>query len=297
MGKSTQRLDSSPDWGSYSKVILNTKEGEGFTAGDDTGLTLEADCPYATQAIANAVLARLNGFTYKPYTATKAAITPAAEIGDGMTADGFYSGIYATSQDFSRLNAVDIAAPCNTEVAHEIQYTTTQERKFVRQAKEVNATLSILSNEISAKVEAVNNNQAFGWSLTESAMVWTNNSVEVMRVDANGLKINGTIQSGSILTGDLYIGGTDINHLISSQNLYTGSYQSAINHSSWSTGATYAGRYNNATNEQGTYQCPYFRLTKLYCTSTAYLPLSNTYLGNNQLHCSTVNGHAVVTWG
>jgi hypothetical protein len=212
VGQSIQQLNSSPDWGSYSKVILKTDEGEGYVAGDDSGLTLEAECPYANQAIADAVLASLQGKSYKPYDGSTAYITPAAEIGDGMTSDGFYSGIYSMSRKFSKVSAADIAAPSDTEVQHEIQYEPQSERKFTRKMKEISAEFAVLGDRINAIVK--NDGEGFGWELVSTGMTWwaidNNSKKTIMKIDKNGVEINGTATIPAVIAGQLKVGGTAI---------------------------------------------------------------------------------------
>lgn len=239
VGQAVQQLNSSPDWGSYSKVILKTSDGEGYEAGDDTGLTLEADCPYATQAIANAVLASLQGGSYKPYEGSRAYITPAAEIGDGMTSDGFYSGIYSLSRQFSKTAAADIAAPSDTEVQHEIQYVNQSERRFTRKMKKISSEFAVMADEISAKVSEVGgDNQSFGWSMTTAGMYWYANGQQVMAANQYGLEIKGTLTSGSVITGDLYVGGTSIGDMINAATLRSGAM--------WPSSASGYSGYSNA---------------------------------------------------
>lgn len=209
VGQSIQQLSSSPDWGSYSKVILRTGDGEGYEAGDDSGLTLEADCPYAKQAVADAVLASLQGQSYKPYDGSGAYITPAAEIGDGMTSDGFYSGIYSLSRRFSKISAADIAAPTDTEVQHEFQYVTQSDRRFTRKMKEISAEFAVKMDKVYTKV--ISESSSFGWELTDDNMSWYANGSPVMKVSASGLEVQGKIKASSeIEAGSLTIAGTAI---------------------------------------------------------------------------------------
>lgn len=252
VGQSIQQLNSSPDWGSYSKVILRTGDGEGYEAGDDSGLTLEADCPYANQAIADAVLASLQGESYKPYDGSGAYITPAAEIGDGMSSDGFYSGIYSLSRKFSKISAADIAAPTDTEVQHEFQYVTQSDRRFTRKMKEISAEFAVMADQISAKVSQVGgDNSSFGWSMTVNGMEWYANGSQVMKVDSSGLEVTGTIKGGSIITGTLNVGGADIaaSTLRTGAQWPTSSYGSTgYTNSGWSlTGGGYGFNFNDAS--------------------------------------------------
>lgn len=260
VGQSIQQLSSSPDWGSYSKVILKTDEGEGYVAGDDSGLTLEAECPYANQAIADAVLADLQGKSYKPYDGSSAYITPAAEIGDGMTSDGFYSGIYSMSRKFSKISAADIAAPSDTEVQHEIQYEPQSERKFTRKMKEISSALVQKVDSISAWVRG---DQKFEWSLMEDCMEWKANNNTVMKISSAGLEVTGTIKGGSIITGSLTVGNTSItantlgSGANSGYNWANGSYGSSNSRWDYSlTGGGYGFNFNNMRYSGSQYQQP-----------------------------------------
>ena len=76
-----------------SRVTLVIDDENSVTAGDDTGIELQAECPFATQAMADAVLEQIQGYQYRAYSADEADIDPAAELGDGVTAGGLYSVI------------------------------------------------------------------------------------------------------------------------------------------------------------------------------------------------------------
>lgn len=264
INQAVQKLESSPDWGSYSKVILRTKDGEGYVSGTDGGITLEADCPYATQTIADAVLASLQGQSYKPYTATKAYITPAAEIGDGAEIGDMYSGIYSMSRQFSKVSAVDIAAPSNTEVEHEFQYVTKSDRTFTRKMKEIAAEFSVMADEISAKVSEVGgNNQSFGWSMTTAGMYWYANGQQVMKANSSGLEIVGTLKAGSVITGTLNVGGANIDAttLRTGAEWPTSSYGgTGYSNGLWSlTGGGYGFNFNSATTQDTQSYPAYFK--------------------------------------
>ena len=296
VGQSIQQLSSSPDWGSYSKVILKTDEGEGYVAGDDSGLALEAECPYANQAIADAVLAELQGKSYKPYDGSSAYITPAAEIGDGMTSDGFYSGIYSMSRKFSKVSAADIAAPSDTEVQHEIQYEPQSERKFTRKMKEISSALVQKVDSISAWVQG---DQKFEWSLMEDCMEWKANNSTVMKISSAGLEVTGTIKGGSIITGTLNVGGADI----AASTLRTGAQwpTAASGYGSYTNGgwSGIAGGYVYATNSNsGTYpaffKCTSFQANSIYLISSSN-PANSGTLYNTTITIGGVD-RKVVCW-
>ena len=300
VGQSIQQLSSSPDWGSYSKVILKTDDGEGYVAGDDSGLTLEAECPFASQAIADAVLADLQGKSYKPYDGSSAYITPAAEIGDGMTSDGFYSGIYSLSRKFSKVSAADIAAPSDTEVQHEIQYEPQSERKFTRKMKEISSALVQKVDSISAWVQG---DQKFEWSLLEDCMEWKANNNTVMKISSAGLEVTGTIKGGSVLTGNLYIGGTSIDDKIAASTLRSGAQwpTAASGYGSYTNGgwSGIAGGYVYATNSNsGTYPA-FFKCTS-FQTNSIYLISSSNPANSGTLYNTTITiggvDRKVVCW-
>ena len=69
-----------------SRVILTDDAEDSFTEGDDSGMTLTAECPFANQQIANdlcnAIDGKLYGAIYRPFRSTTAYIDPAIELGD-----------------------------------------------------------------------------------------------------------------------------------------------------------------------------------------------------------------------
>lgn len=254
VGKAVSEMQTSPYWGKITKVILHVNESEAYESdpipGSGSGLTLEADCPWATQQIANVVLASVQGMEYRPYEAQKAIIDPSAELGDAVTADGIYSGIYTMSRTMSHLAALNIASPCDTETAHEYQYVSQENRQFIRRMKEINAEFGIMAGEISAKVSQVGgDNQSFGWVMNETGMYWYSQGTEVMRATSDGLKIIGTLESGSVVTGTLTVDGRQI----TANELYTGASQAASNWSNWSTGSGFGFDFNRATKTSSVY--------------------------------------------
>ena len=84
-----------------SRVTLWLDDENCLTAGNDTGLELEADCPHATQTMVNAILSKVRGYQYQMFTADAASLDPAAELGDGVTTGGMYSILARISEDGS----------------------------------------------------------------------------------------------------------------------------------------------------------------------------------------------------
>ena len=157
LGKRMQNLDVSPQFDTYSKVIIHIDDDTQVSAGNDSGRVMEVDNPLGTQALANEMLARLKGFRYQPYQADGALLDPAAEIGDAVNTPSAYGGIYTRNRTFGRLMRADISAPHDEEINHEYQFESPQERKYTREMGEVRASLIIQSNMIQAEVVARQN--------------------------------------------------------------------------------------------------------------------------------------------
>lgn len=157
LGTRVSNLDVSPQFDTYSKVIINVDDDTQVSAGDDSGRVLEIDNPLGTQALAQEMLTKLRGFRYQPYQADGALLDPAAEIGDAINTPSAYGGIYTRNRTFGRLMKADISAPHDEEINHEYQFESPQERKYKREMGDVRASLIIQSNMIQAEVVARQN--------------------------------------------------------------------------------------------------------------------------------------------
>lgn len=252
-------LDVSPELAGYTKVLIycgQNEEGEQiiYESGDETGQTLEIRNPFGSQEMADNILASVRGFQYQPYNAESALLNPAAEMGDGVTIHGIYSGIYSRQTNFGALMLSDISAPQEEEIEHEFTLESTSNREYTRftaqvramlkvQADaivaevtarteaddEINSQLSIQASEISAKVSKVGGDfSSFGWTLTDSSWSVYANSNEVLRATADGLEVKGIIKA---VEG--WIGGEngfriDANKIYKNISVYGGSQSSGV---------------------------------------------------------------------
>lgn len=66
-------------------VSESSSEQTEVFAGDETGYVYEIECPFATQEIADSLLAKMQGLVYRPYTSEKLTVNPAHEIGDAVS--------------------------------------------------------------------------------------------------------------------------------------------------------------------------------------------------------------------
>lgn len=220
------KVDVSPQFDNYSKVIIHVSDETAYEAGNDSGRTLEIDNPFGTQTMANNILASLVGFQYQPYTAQGALLDPAAEIGDAVNMRGAYGGIYTRERSFNRLMKADVSAPHDEEINHEYAYESPERREFKRSINEVKASLIIANDRIDASVSQTGGEpSSFGWSLTSNAHRWYANGNEVMAVTASGLKVTGEIQATSGKIGNFNISATAIWNNISS---FGGSQSSGV---------------------------------------------------------------------
>ena len=233
IGKSAATLLVSKTFGAYSKVIINVTAELYYQAGNDTGRTLEIDCPWGTQAMANNLLSSLQGFQYQPFTAESAILDPAAELGDGITMNGIYGGIFKLTLRSGVLHAADVSAPQDEEIDHEYQYTPASERKIERRLNNMQSELSVQADQIAAKVDETGGNSSFGWELTSAGFKLKSNGSDVMKVDSTGLTVNGdgnftgTVQAKNIAYGGS--SGTMSGNGITSRSIGTSRVSSGIN--------------------------------------------------------------------
>lgn len=252
-------LDVSPEFAGYTKVLIycgQNEEGDQivYEAGDETGQTLEIRNPFGSQEMADNILASVRGFQYQPYKAESALLNPAAEMGDGVTIHGIYSGIYSRQTNFGALMLSDISAPQEDEIEHEFTLESTTNREYTRFTSQVRAmlkvqadaiiaevtarteaddelesTLAVQASEISAKVSKVGGEfSSFGWTLTDSSWSVYADSSEVLRATSDGLEVKGIIKA---IEG--WIGGEsgfriDANKIYKNISVYGGSQSSGV---------------------------------------------------------------------
>lgn len=122
-------------WLPVSQIKVKVDENTTYTAGTNTGRTMEVDCAIGSQTIADNLLAALNGYVYKAYNATDALIKPGMELGDAVSVGGVYSivgGIYIRGDS---ILAANLSAPSSGDIDHEYPYE--QFKKIVVAAKNI----------------------------------------------------------------------------------------------------------------------------------------------------------------
>lgn len=148
----------SPAFEVFTGVRLWYDDEQYFFAGDETGRVLEADNPWATQEMADHMLASITGFAYQPYAAAGAVLDPAAELGDAVTVGGVYGQLATIDTRFDALMVSDISAPGEKEVDHEYPYLSPAEREYKRNKARTYSLISKTSEEIKLEVYKLQTN-------------------------------------------------------------------------------------------------------------------------------------------
>lgn len=240
IGRSAKGYTSTPELPKYTKVRINVDDDSCYEAGTGDNV-LELDCPWGSQQMANDILESIGEFVYRPYDTEWAKLDPAAELGDGVTINGVFSGIYVNETNFSTLMAARISAPQENAVDHEYPYKSPTDRKTTRQfaetraslrvnaasiqaevtaretsETEMRAALELHAQEIAARVTKTGGNSAsFGWSLTADGFVLESSGQEVFRATKDGVDITGKITATSG-----FIGSKDSGFTITQNAIY-----------------------------------------------------------------------------
>lgn len=166
-----------------SGVILWVDDENCYEAGDDTGTVIEQDCPYATQQMANNLLATLQGYSYQGLEANGAKVSPIAELGDGITVNGLYTQLAYQNIRFSTGEVMDVAAPGSDETLHEYKTEGETTKQFTHQIAETRSLISKTSEEILLQVE----NELEGLS--------SSFSVQLQQIQSQVTGLNGQVSS------------------------------------------------------------------------------------------------------
>lgn len=140
-----------------SRVTLLLDGENSITAGNDTGAELLADCPHATQTMANAILAQVRGYQYHMFRADDAALDPSAELGDGVTAGSVYSVISRISDDGSGYAGITAPGEAELEDEYPVSGPMTQafDRKIATTRSQILKTAEQIRLEVSNELKGL----------------------------------------------------------------------------------------------------------------------------------------------
>lgn len=180
------------------KVELLDENGDVVAvSGSDTGRTLTALQPDGTEAMAAAILAKVSGYTHMGYEGRSALLDPAAELGDGVTVDGFYVPLISMDATFDALYAPDISAPDADEIDDEYPYKSPTQRQIERNMAKARSLITKTSEAITLRVDGLENNY--------TELKTTVDGVTI--TDKSGTTL---IKGGSIETSTLYVDAANI---------------------------------------------------------------------------------------
>ena len=155
LGPNVSSLETGEVSERISRVNLSVDSDNYFTAGDDSGKTLELECPWASQAMADSILAKVKNYDYQPLEADNALLDPAAEIGDAVTVGGYRSVLAQINTTFNNACAATISAPGSDEVDDEYPYKSHERREMERELARTRSLISKTSEEILLQVEGI----------------------------------------------------------------------------------------------------------------------------------------------
>ena len=198
LGQRLGKFEPGLEYLPYSRVDLLDENGDLLhTAGDDTGKTLEAVHPDATQAMADAILSSIRGFTYRPYSGQEALLDPAAELGDGITLGGIYSLLAYTDTSYDALCLSDVEAPETDEIDDEYPYKDPLERLIQRNIQSLRSFITKTSEAITLAVEDLDKQMGQTLRVAADGVTITNAAGDTLTIDG------GQIDASSINTAQL----------------------------------------------------------------------------------------------
>lgn len=153
VGKKALSLTEYEKTAPITGVILWVDDENCYEAGDETGTVIEQDCPYASQSMADNLLATLRGYSYQGLEANGAKVSPIAELGDGLAVGGLYTQIAYQNIRFSTGEVMDVSAPGSNETLHEYKTDGETTKQFNHQIAETRSIISKTSEEILLQVE------------------------------------------------------------------------------------------------------------------------------------------------
>ena len=247
VGARAQNMDIGAEVANITRVNLIVDSEHTYTAGNDVGRTIEVECPWGTQAMVNSILDRVGGVNYKPFSAERALLDPAFEIGDAVTIGGVYSQIAGADCTYNGASLFGIEAPDLDEIDDEYPAQQTQQSSIKRQLAYTRSLITKTAEEIRLEVEGFDG-RISALSVTLNGVTITDgsgqtlikgSSIDTSTIKANSITADKLVLSGSISWGDL---DTDAqNQVTSAQNMAISAYTMGNNASNQVSAWAYPG--------------------------------------------------------
>ena len=242
IGQEAESLDVSPRFDGYSGIEVINDDGTSFFVGKHTNRVLTIHG--ITEDQANNILTELKkaAFQYQPHETQGALLNPAAELGDGVTVNSTYSGIYKMEKRFTPKMDTDISAPYDEEIDHEYPYQPKQDRVYQRAIAENKSQISLTQEQISVEVSRAKgaevelssaitstaetitakvnkkvtsdtgetSRETFGWNLTSNSWTLYSGGKTVFKATKDGVEVTGKITASTGKIGGFTIGSNSI---------------------------------------------------------------------------------------
>lgn len=155
VGRNAASISTALPLNPFTKVLLLADTEHYYEAGDDTGRALEAECPWADQAMVDYTLSRVKGYEYRPFEAKDALLDLAAEIGDGVSVGGTYTVLGKVVQAYDKQCAADLSAPWSEELPEELPSRSRQARATAREIAKAKAEITVTTDQIKLDIQGV----------------------------------------------------------------------------------------------------------------------------------------------
>lgn len=290
-----------------SRVTLIIDDSASVTAGDDSGIEISAQCPHATQAMADALLAQMKGYQYQAFTADAANLDPAAELGDGITANGVYSTLSRIDDDgrgFPNVSApgevameeeYPSAGPMTQEFNRQISETRSQITKTAEEIRlEVSNEIEGLSSSISVQLKSIRLSVSNGSDSSTITMTVGGVAVSSQQITFTGVvKFSDLAGSGTTtINGDNITTGTiSANRLNLSGAITFGDLTTDFQESWNNTSSTAQSAKSTAQSAQSTAQSAQNTVNRWTYSGSTYI--DGTKIMTGTVSASTLEGGSV----
>lgn len=184
--------------------LLPDKDTEYF-AGSSDGYVISGECAFATQAICNAVLNKLQGVLYRPLEARGVLLDPALEIGDSVNLGGVATVLVHDDVILGAAMVSDVSAPLEEELEHEIPYQSRsrEQRMTATSFSEIRKSTSEIALEVKGKLGAEEANSLIQTNLAGITLsVSAGNNQSTIKILANGIEVDSAVVRFSKITAD-----------------------------------------------------------------------------------------------
>ena len=157
LGLSADSMEVMPALREWTKVTLSKDREIYYTAGDDSGIAITAEDPWATQAKANYAITVVDGISYQPFSASNAFVDPAVELGDEITFTNgnntLTSNVWSIDLICDEFSIPTVGAPGGDEYSHEYPYIPLVRRRVRRVEEEVEELEDSIEETVDTEVD------------------------------------------------------------------------------------------------------------------------------------------------